>query len=80
MPWQNSLAFVARAVCEYPLRRAVQVPEPAWDLIEKMLTKDPERRITLPQIARHHWVTHHEAEPLILNDKLTSAGIRANAI
>lgn len=34
-----------------------QVPESLKDLIRKMLVKDPNHRITLPEIKDHPWVT-----------------------
>uniref|UniRef100_A0A3Q2US92 Calcium/calmodulin-dependent protein kinase kinase 2-like n=2 Tax=Haplochromini TaxID=319058 RepID=A0A3Q2US92_HAPBU len=34
------------------------------DLLLKMLDKNPETRITIPQIKVHPWVTRHGAEPL----------------
>ncbi|XP_072311387.1 calcium/calmodulin-dependent protein kinase kinase 2 isoform X2 [Eucyclogobius newberryi] len=48
----------------------VELPENAdisddlKDLLLKMLDKNPETRITVPQIKLHPWVTRHGAEPL----------------
>ncbi|XP_066501623.1 calcium/calmodulin-dependent protein kinase kinase 2 isoform X1 [Hoplias malabaricus] len=48
----------------------VELPERAdvsddlKDLLFKMLDKNPETRITVPQIKVHPWVTRHGAEPL----------------
>ncbi|KAF4077508.1 hypothetical protein AMELA_G00208940 [Ameiurus melas] len=48
----------------------VELPEHAdvsddlKDLLLKMLDKNPENRITVPQIKVHPWVTRHGAEPL----------------
>ncbi|XP_026995844.1 calcium/calmodulin-dependent protein kinase kinase 2 isoform X2 [Tachysurus fulvidraco] len=48
----------------------VELPEHAdvsddlKDLLFKMLDKNPENRITVPQIKVHPWVTRHGAEPL----------------
>ncbi|XP_068190378.1 calcium/calmodulin-dependent protein kinase kinase 2-like [Antennarius striatus] len=48
----------------------VELPEPAdvsddlKDLLLKMLDKNPESRISIPQIKVHPWVTRHGAEPL----------------
>ncbi|KAL2099833.1 hypothetical protein ACEWY4_004227 [Coilia grayii] len=48
----------------------VELPEHAdvsddlKDLLLKMLDKNPETRITVPQIKVHPWVTRHGAEPL----------------
>lgn len=48
----------------------VELPEHAdvsddlKDLLFKMLDKNPETRITVPQIKVHPWVTRHGAEPL----------------
>lgn len=38
------------------------------DLLLKMLDKNPETRISIPQIKVHPWVTRHGAEPLPLED------------
>uniref|UniRef100_A0A7N8YLQ5 calcium/calmodulin-dependent protein kinase n=1 Tax=Mastacembelus armatus TaxID=205130 RepID=A0A7N8YLQ5_9TELE len=38
------------------------------DLLLRMLDKNPENRITVPQIKVHPWVTRHGAEPLPLED------------
>ncbi|XP_031625646.1 calcium/calmodulin-dependent protein kinase kinase 1 isoform X2 [Contarinia nasturtii] len=38
------------------------------DLITKMLEKDPSKRITLPQIKEHPWVTCNDAHPLPSED------------
>uniref|UniRef100_A0A674D0K2 calcium/calmodulin-dependent protein kinase n=1 Tax=Salmo trutta TaxID=8032 RepID=A0A674D0K2_SALTR len=38
------------------------------DLLLKMLDKNPESRISIPQIKVHPWVTRHGAEPLPLED------------
>ncbi|XP_063067326.1 calcium/calmodulin-dependent protein kinase kinase 2-like isoform X2 [Engraulis encrasicolus] len=52
----------------------VELPEHAdvsddlKDLLLKMLEKNPESRITVPQIKVHPWVTRHGAEPLPLED------------
>ncbi|MBN3296102.1 KKCC2 kinase, partial [Amia calva] len=40
------------------------VSEDLKDLLFKMLDKNPETRITVPQIKVHPWVTRHGAEPL----------------
>ena len=34
------------------------------DLISRMLCKDPQRRITLPQVMTHPWTTHSNSLPL----------------
>uniref|UniRef100_A0A3Q3LEH5 Calcium/calmodulin-dependent protein kinase kinase 2-like n=1 Tax=Mastacembelus armatus TaxID=205130 RepID=A0A3Q3LEH5_9TELE len=52
----------------------VELPEHAdisddlKDLLLRMLDKNPENRITVPQIKVHPWVTRHGAEPLPLED------------
>ncbi|XP_027137930.1 calcium/calmodulin-dependent protein kinase kinase 2 isoform X5 [Larimichthys crocea] len=52
----------------------VELPEHAdisddlKDLLLKMLDKNPETRISIPQIKVHPWVTRHGAEPLPLED------------
>uniref|UniRef100_A0A3B3T388 calcium/calmodulin-dependent protein kinase n=1 Tax=Paramormyrops kingsleyae TaxID=1676925 RepID=A0A3B3T388_9TELE len=44
------------------------VSEDLKDLLFKMLDKNPETRITVPQIKVHPWVTRHGAEPLPSED------------
>ncbi|XP_068608626.1 calcium/calmodulin-dependent protein kinase kinase 2-like [Brachionichthys hirsutus] len=52
----------------------VELPEPAdvsddlKDLLLRMLDKNPETRISIPQIKLHPWVTRHGAEPLPPDD------------
>ncbi|XP_062867076.1 calcium/calmodulin-dependent protein kinase kinase 2 isoform X2 [Trichomycterus rosablanca] len=41
-----------------------EVSDDLKDLLLKMLEKNPESRITIPQIKVHPWVTRHGAEPL----------------
>lgn len=40
------------------------VSEDLRDLLSRMLEKNPERRISVPQMKVHPWVTSHGAEPL----------------
>ncbi|KAG7480567.1 hypothetical protein MATL_G00057550 [Megalops atlanticus] len=47
----------------------VDVSEDLKDLLLKMLDKNPETRITVPQIKVHPWVTRHGAEPLPSEDE-----------
>ncbi|XP_072320540.1 calcium/calmodulin-dependent protein kinase kinase 1b [Eucyclogobius newberryi] len=43
------------------------------DLIEKMLDKNPETRITLPEVKVHPWVTEHGTNPLPLEEEHCTA-------
>ncbi|XP_030633452.1 calcium/calmodulin-dependent protein kinase kinase 1b [Chanos chanos] len=52
---------------EFPEMPAVS--EGLRDLIDKMLDKDPETRITIPEIKLHLWVTVDGAEPLPLEEE-----------
>ncbi|KAK0142018.1 Calcium/calmodulin-dependent protein kinase kinase 2 [Merluccius polli] len=45
-----------------------EISEDVKDLLLKMLDKNPESRISIPQIKEHPWVTRHGAEPLPLED------------
>ncbi|XP_039299332.1 calcium/calmodulin-dependent protein kinase kinase 1-like isoform X2 [Nilaparvata lugens] len=40
------------------------ISEPLRDLLTKMLQKDPTRRIELPEIKEHPWVTANDSSPL----------------
>ncbi|XP_038058645.1 calcium/calmodulin-dependent protein kinase kinase 1-like isoform X2 [Patiria miniata] len=40
------------------------IPDDVKDLILKMLEKDPDKRIKIPEIKLHTWVTRHGEEPL----------------
>ncbi|KAJ5043000.1 uncharacterized protein L3040_004389 [Drepanopeziza brunnea f. sp. 'multigermtubi'] len=42
------------------------------DLIRKMLEKDPKKRITMPEIRAHPWVTKNGADPLLSEEENTS--------
>ncbi|KAG7272872.1 hypothetical protein CRUP_029312, partial [Coryphaenoides rupestris] len=46
-----------------------EISEDAKDLLLKMLDKNPESRISIPQIKVHPWVTMHGTEPLPLEDE-----------
>jgi len=41
-----------------------EISEDLKDLIEKLLNKDPNQRVTLPDIKLHPWVTRHGTSPL----------------
>ncbi|XP_030210245.1 calcium/calmodulin-dependent protein kinase kinase 2 [Gadus morhua] len=45
-----------------------EISEDVKDLLLKMLDKNPESRISVPQIKVHPWVTRQGAEPLPLDD------------
>ncbi|KAM4707779.1 calcium/calmodulin-dependent protein kinase kinase 2 isoform 2-T4 [Discoglossus pictus] len=45
------------------------ISEDLKDLILRMLDKNPESRITVPEIKLHTWVTKHGAEPLPTEDE-----------
>ncbi|XP_033126800.1 calcium/calmodulin-dependent protein kinase kinase 2-like [Anneissia japonica] len=47
----------------FPDRPAIS--QELMDLIERMLEKDPEKRITLPEIKEHEWVTVNGEEPML---------------
>ncbi|MBN3322478.1 KKCC2 kinase, partial [Atractosteus spatula] len=51
------------------LAEHVDVSRDLKDLLFKMLDKNPETRITVPQIKVHSWVTRHGAEPLPSEDE-----------
>ncbi|XP_053669483.1 uncharacterized protein LOC128719868 [Anopheles marshallii] len=44
---------------EYPANSGIS--EELRDLISRMLDKDPQQRITLPQIKEHTWLTRHDS-------------------
>ncbi|XP_073482684.1 calcium/calmodulin-dependent protein kinase kinase 2 isoform X6 [Aquarana catesbeiana] len=46
-----------------------EISEDLRDLILKMLDKNPESRLTVPDIKLHPWVTKHGAEPLPSEDE-----------
>jgi len=45
------------------------IAEDLKDLITRMLDKNPESRIVVPEIKLHPWVTRHGAEPLPSEDE-----------
>lgn len=67
VPWRDeNVVALYRKIQTEPVRLP---PRPAIsselsDLICRMLEKDPEQRITLPQIKVHPWVTAHGKSPL----------------
>ncbi|XP_046979448.1 calcium/calmodulin-dependent protein kinase kinase 1 isoform X1 [Schistocerca americana] len=67
VPWRDdNVVALYRKIQTEPVRlppRPAISPDLA-DLIRRMLHKDPEQRITLPQIKEHPWVTAHGKSPL----------------
>uniref|UniRef100_A0A2K6V8I2 calcium/calmodulin-dependent protein kinase n=1 Tax=Saimiri boliviensis boliviensis TaxID=39432 RepID=A0A2K6V8I2_SAIBB len=49
--------------------RGPDIAEDLKDLITRMLDKNPESRIVVPEIKLHPWVTRHGAEPLPSEDE-----------
>ncbi|XP_041083910.1 calcium/calmodulin-dependent protein kinase kinase 2-like isoform X2 [Polyodon spathula] len=58
---------IKNQLVEMPEQR--DVSEELKDLLLKMLNKNPEARITVPEIKVHPWVTRHGAEPLPSEDE-----------
>jgi len=48
---------------DYPSPYWDSVGDPALDLIDRMLTVDPEKRITIDECLQHPWTTGHEIPP-----------------
>ncbi|XP_042193683.1 calcium/calmodulin-dependent protein kinase kinase 2 isoform X5 [Callorhinchus milii] len=60
---------IKNQLVEYPEHTRPVLSEELKDLILKMLDKNPETRITVPQIKLHPWVTKHGVEPLPTEDE-----------
>nr|QIC50188.1 calcium/calmodulin-dependent protein kinase kinase 2 beta [Acipenser sinensis] len=58
---------IKNQLVELPEQR--DVSEDLKDLLLKMLNKNPETRITVPEMKVHPWVTRHGAEPLPSEDE-----------
>ncbi|XP_058850636.1 calcium/calmodulin-dependent protein kinase kinase 2-like isoform X3 [Acipenser ruthenus] len=58
---------IKNQLVELPEQR--DVSEDLKDLLLKMLNKNPEMRITVPEMKVHPWVTRHGAEPLPSEDE-----------
>jgi len=39
------------------------------DLLSKMLQKDPDKRITIPEIKHHNWVTENNKNPMMSTEE-----------
>lgn len=74
---ENELALVEKLKHEdFRLSTAVQLDPHLRNLLQRCLTKDAERRITLREIMNHEWVTEEGVHPLITRPyvKLDLAG------
>ncbi|GLH00284.1 Ovarian-specific serine/threonine-protein kinase Lok, partial [Gryllus bimaculatus] len=62
----DSVPALYRRILSEPVRypEQPQVSAPLRDLVARLLEKDPRRRITLPDIKVHEWVTDGGAAPL----------------
>lgn len=58
---------------DYPSPYWDSVGDPALDLIDRMLTVDVDKRITIEQCLEHPWTTQHELNPNDSTDGLTGA-------
>jgi serine/threonine protein kinase len=47
------------------------LPNPAQDLINRMLTVDPAKRITIAQIKEHKWYTCNMPDPSLCSPSLS---------
>ncbi|KAJ5263797.1 Calcium/calmodulin-dependent protein kinase kinase cmkC [Penicillium angulare] len=45
------------------------------DLINRLLEKDPAKRITMPQLREHSWVTRDETDPLLSEEENTAHNV-----
>lgn len=52
-----------QSVVEFQPCQADRVSEDAKDLIRKLLTYDPRKRLTIRQALQHPWFTHHPSAP-----------------
>lgn len=63
---ETEMALVEKLKTEpFRLSTAVQLDPHLRNLLTRCLTKDPEKRITLPEIMRHDWVTEEGTNLLI---------------
>jgi serine/threonine-protein kinase CHEK2 len=58
---------------DYPSPYWDSVGDPALDLIDRMLTVDVDKRITIEECLEHPWITLHELNPNDSTDGLTGA-------
>ncbi|KAH7131988.1 kinase-like domain-containing protein [Dendryphion nanum] len=58
---------------DYPSPYWDSVGDPALDLIDRMLTVDVEKRISIDDCLQHPWTTQHEIKPTDSTDGLTGA-------
>lgn len=58
---------------DYPSPYWDSVGDPALDLIDRMLTVDVEKRITVDECLEHHWITQRKFNPADSTDGLTGA-------
>lgn len=64
---------IKMGVFDYPSPYWDSVGDPALDLIDRMLTVDMEKRITIDECLEHPWTTQRELNPNDSTDGLTGA-------
>ncbi len=60
---------LCRKIEEDPVIYSPTISPELKDLLSKMLQKDPDKRITLPEIKKHCWVTEYNKNPMMSTEE-----------
>lgn len=68
-PWQeDSIIHLYDRIVSEPAQISESVSPNLRNLLERMLRKDPDERITLHEIKEHPWVSNDGAEPMLASE------------
>jgi len=65
----NNIINLCKKIEEDPVVYSPTITDSLKDLLSKMLQKDPDKRITLPEIKEHPWVTENGTNPMLSTEK-----------
>ncbi|KAG5461710.1 MAG: kinase-like domain-containing protein [Olpidium bornovanus] len=65
----DNIIELFRKIAEEPIQFSPTLSEPLLDFLQKILCKDPEKRITIAQMRDHPWVTKGGTDPMVSRDE-----------
>jgi len=69
-PFEDAnIISLCKKIEEDPVVYSPNISDDLRDLLSKMLQKDPEKRITIPDIKNHPWVTENDTNPMMSTEE-----------
>jgi len=65
----TNIINLCKKIEEDPVIYSPTISDDLKDLLSKMLQKDPDKRITIPDIKTHPWVTEHNTNPMLSTEE-----------